>query len=142
MQRTCQRLYANGFEEVNTVECLRRVHEFRYQHRSKIRFTADQQAEEPIETLPETTEAVEQENSMDTTLTKIEGDETTETKPTKREAIDPVDGEATSNKKLKNGAGKSAKKQAQEADSFLTAIGPLVMPGHTGYLTFSYLKQV
>lgn len=115
MQRTCQRLRTNGFEEINTVECLRRTHEFRYQHRSKIRFTAD-----------ESEEATNDTNSV------------------KRESVndDEEEVEVTANKKIKNDGGTStAKRQARETEATLTAIGPLVMPGHTGYLTFAYLKQ-
>ena len=113
VQRTCQRLFLNGFEEINTVECLRRIHEFRYQHRSKIRFTADQNQDEIIDE-----------------------------KPTKRElAEDEEEEESPTNKKVKNDSNPPTKKQAQETESMLSAIGPLVMPGHTGYLTFAYLKQ-
>jgi len=101
VQRTCQRLRMNGFEEINTVECLRRIHEFRYQHRNKIRFTADENL--------------------------------------KQELIDNEE-EITSNKKIKTDLD-STKKQTRETESTLTAIGPLIMPGHTGYLTFAYLKQ-
>ena len=101
----------NGFEEINTVECLRRIHEFRYQHRSKIYFTVDQHQEDLIEK---------------TTL--------------KREAVDDGE-EAIENKKLKNDSQTRKKRQTRETDSMLTAIGPLAMPGHTGYLTFAYLKQ-
>jgi tRNA (adenine57-N1/adenine58-N1)-methyltransferase len=104
VQRTCQRLRMNGFEEINTVECLRRVHEFRYQHRTKIHFTADDQNQEEI--------------------------------------IDNEEESTTTTKKHKNNSETpSPKKQARETESMLTAIGPLVMPGHTGYLTFAYLKQ-
>lgn len=109
VQRTCQRLYTNGFEEINTVECLRRVHEFRYQHRSKIQFTADGNEEETNDN-----------------NNKRESDENEE--------------DIIKSKKIKTDS-KSSKKQIQETDSTLTAIGPLVMPGHTGYLTFAYLKQ-
>jgi len=109
VQRTCQRLRMNGFEEINTVECLRRIHEFRYQHRSKIRFTADENQEEMNET----------------------------------KSIDNEE-ELTANKKIKNDSESTTttiKRQPRETESTLTAIGPLVMPGHTGYLTFAYLKQ-
>lgn len=112
IQRTCQRLRTNGFEEIKTIECLRRVHEFRYQHRNKIRFTADQNQEE-----------------------------TENTNSNKRESNDDDEEEATTPKKIKNDSETKIKRQPRETESMLTAIGPLVMPGHTGYLTFSYLKQ-
>ena len=118
------------------------MHEFRYQHRSKISFTADHQAEEPAETKPITSEPVEQEVAMDTTSLQADATEGEETKSTKRDAIEPVEEDTTSHKKLKNGLETTKKRRAQETDGVLTAIGPLVMPGHTGYLTFSYLKQV
>jgi len=147
VQRTCQRLRMNGFEEINTVECLRRVHEFRYQHRSKIRFTADQNQGEII-----TTQSIKRESNddeeeiVDTESIKREpdddGEEMIDTQSAKRESNDNGE-EITTNKKVKKDVEPTAtgKKQPQETESILTAIGPLSMYGHTGYLTFAYLKQ-
>ena len=111
VQRTCQQLRTNGFEEINTIECLRRIHEFRYQHRNKICFTADKNQEDTIEA-----------------------------KSIKRESINDQE-DITTEKKFKSDLEIKPKKQPQESETILTAIGPLVMPGHTGYLTFAYLKQ-
>ena len=116
VQRTCQRLRMNGFEEINTVECLRRTHEFRYQHRTKICFTAD-----------------ENQNEVDSKQESTDNDEN-------KQQTNDHEEENTSKKKFKTDE-KSTKKQTPETQSLLTAIGPLIMPGHTGYLTFSYLKQ-
>jgi tRNA (adenine57-N1/adenine58-N1)-methyltransferase len=120
VQRTCQRLRTNGFEEINTVECLRRTHEFRYQHRSKIRFTADENKEEINDTKsikPEPTGNEEEEEEEE-------------------------EKEIQTNKKIKTDIeSPTTKRQVRETESTLTAVGPLVMPGHTGYLTFAYLKQ-
>ena len=130
VQRTCQRLRSNGFEEINTVECLRRIHEFRYQHRSRISFTADRKPEELIDEVSIKADAMDEEN-------------VTEETSNKREATEGDDEETTPTKKLRSNAQPTAtKKQSKETESFLTAVGPLVMPGHTGYLTFAYLKQM
>lgn len=121
MQRTCQRLHASGFEEINTIECLRRVHDFRYQHRNKIRFTADEQQEQAA---PQPDES----------------DETTESE--KRELTEDDGEQASPTKKKKHESTNSGKKATGESESILTAVGPLVMPGHTGFLTFAYLRQM
>lgn len=123
VQRTCQKLSLNGFEDIKTIECLRRTHDFRYQHRPKIQFTVD--------TLKKTSDKP----NADKPSVSDDEEEKNENENGRHEE------DSTSNKRSKTEDQPPKKRQATESDSILAAVGPLVMPGHTGYLTFAYLKQ-
>lgn len=125
VQKACEALRKNGFNEISTVECLQRV--FQVRKITMPLYDAERNKKKPY--------------SADADEEKEEG--ASESKKRKLEAEGVVDEDKNGGENSRVTAGEDGigggDSDVKPEKTFVTGVPLLTMPGHTGYLTFATL---